>query len=204
MNRRQWLTTFVSALAVLRWPRHAHAQDWTYVRAVESAFREFAAATASRGRIAPVGEPGVPLVVRGTLFRADGQTPLSGALVFAYHTDRHGLYNPDEAAHSWRLRGAVRSAADGSFEFRTIRPASYPQTRIPQHIHVALETPDGNYHAGEWRFADDTMIDQTERSASDRAGEFGWVRPVRVNGAVHTIEVKTKVNPDQAFRVTAE
>lgn len=199
MNRRQWLTMFASALAVLRWPRHAHAQGSAYVNAVQSAFGEFATTTVSRGRIAPVSEPGVPLVVRGTLYGADGKTPLSGALVFAYHTDRHGLYNPTRADHSWRLRGAVRTAPDGSFEFQTIRPASYPQTRIPQHIHVALQTPEGNYHAGEWRFADDAMVDQTERADSDRAGEFGWVRPVRADGAVHAIEVKTRVNPSQGF-----
>ena len=115
MNRRQWLTMLVSAMAVLRWPRHADAQNATYIRAVESAFSEFAATTASTGRIASLDEPGVPLVIKGTLLRADGQTPLGGALVFAYHTDRHGLYNPNEAAHSWRLRGAVRTAVDGSF-----------------------------------------------------------------------------------------
>jgi protocatechuate 3,4-dioxygenase beta subunit len=199
MNRRQWLTMFASALAALRWPRHAHAQDTAYVTAVQAGFGEFARMTLSKGRIAPASEPGVPLLVRGTLFRADGRTPLSGALVFAYHTDRHGLYNPNQATHSWRLRGAVRTASDGSFEFQTIRPASYPKTRIPQHIHVALQTAEGNYHAGEWRFADDPMVDQDERSASDRAGEFAWVRPVRVDGGVNAIDVKTRVNPNQGF-----
>lgn len=199
MNRRQWLTTFAAALAVLRWPRHAHAQGSSYSRAVQSAFGEFAAATSSTGRIAPAGEPGVPLVVRGTLYRPDGQTPLAGALVFAYHTDRHGLYNAAEAAHSWRLRGAVRTGPDGTFEFRTIRPASYPQTRIPQHIHVELHTTDGNYHAGEWRFADDPLVDQAERAESERAGRFGWVRPVSVVDATQVMEVKVRVNPDRAF-----
>ena len=199
MNRRQWLTMFAAALAAVRWPRHAHAQGSSYVNAVQSAFAEFSAATASKGRIAPASEPGVPLIVSGTLFRADGKTPLAGALVFAYHTDREGLYNPNRATHSWRLRGAVRTAADGSFEFRTIRPASYPQTRIPQHIHVELQTADGNFHAGEWRFADDPLLDASERSDSERAGTFGWVRPVSVADAVHTIDVKVRVNPDRAF-----
>lgn len=199
MNRRQWLTMLASALAVLRWPRHAHAQGSSYVEAVQSAFSEFSAATGSSGRIAPVGEPGVPLLVRGVLFRADGRTRLPGALVFAYHTDRQGLYNPDQSPHSWRLRGAVRTAADGSFEFRTIRPASYPRTQIPQHIHVALQTADGNYHAGEWRFSDDPMVEEAERADSARAGLFGWVRPVDVGEAGHAIDVKVRVNPDRAF-----
>jgi protocatechuate 3,4-dioxygenase beta subunit len=199
MNRRQWLTMFASALTVLRWPRHAHAQNASYGRAVASAFTEFAATRSAKGRIAPPGEPGIPLVVRGTLFGANGRTPLAGALIFAYHTDRHGLYNPDAVAHSWRLRGAVRTAPGGSFEFQTIRPASYPQTRIPQHIHVELETADGRFHAGEWRFADDPMIEESERSASARAGEFRWVLPVAMEGGQHVVDVKTRVDPDRAF-----
>ena len=113
----------------------------------------------------------------GRALRADGKTPLADALVFAYHTDRQGLYNPNQATHSWRLRGAVRTAADGSFEFKTIRPASYPQTRIPQHIHVELQTADGNFHAGEWRFADDPLLEASERAESERAGTLdGCVR----------------------------
>lgn len=200
MNRRQWLTTLASAVAFLRWPRHAHAQGSAYARAIESAFAEFAATTASRGRIAPTSEPGVPLVVKGTLFRADGVTPLSGALVFAYHTDRTGLYNSSETPHSWRLRGAVRTATDGSFEFRTIRPAAYPNRQIPQHVHVELQTVEGNFHAGEWRFADDPLIEDSERVASTRAEPFGWVRPVgKTSDGADAIAVKVRIAVDRAF-----
>ena len=70
---------------------------------------------------------------------------------------------------------------------------------IPQHIHVALQTADGNYHAGEWRFSDDPMVEEAERADSARAGLFGWVRPVDVGEAGHTIDVKVRVNPDRAF-----
>lgn len=199
MNRRQWLSICAAAVAVLRWPRAAHAQGNAYQRAVRAAFDEFAGTTAARGRIAPAGEPGVPLRIRGTLYRAVGATPAAGALIFAYHTDQHGLYNDAGAAHTWRLRGAVRTAADGTFEFDTIRPASYPQTSIPQHVHVELQTAEGLFHAGEWRFDDDTRVGEDERAASARAGEFGWIRPVRMTGGVSTIEVKVRVNPSRAF-----
>ena len=199
MNRRQWLSICAAAVAVLRWPRAAHAQGSAYQRAVRAALDEFAGTTVTMGRIAPAGEPGVPLRIRGTLYRADGATPAAGALVFAYHTDRHGLYNATGGAHTWRLRGAVRTAADGTFEFQTIRPASYPQTSIPQHVHVELQTAEGLFHAGEWRFDDDQRVGEDERAASARAGEFGWIRPVRMTGGVPTIEVKVRVNPSRAF-----
>ena len=110
---------------------------------------------------------------------------------------REGLYNPKGVAHSWRLRGAVRTAADGTFEFNTIRPASYPQTRIPQHVHVILQTADGRFHAGEWRFADDPMVDASERARSEAAGTFGWVRPVRTESGVATIQVVTRLDPSR-------
>jgi protocatechuate 3,4-dioxygenase beta subunit len=197
MNRRQWLSMCAAALAAVRWPRVARAQDRVFDQAVDAALKELAGVTSASARIAPTSEPGLPLRIRGTLVGPDGRSPLGSALVFAYHTDREGLYNPNGAAHSWRLRGAVRTAADGTFEFNTIRPASYPQTRIPQHVHVVLQTNDGRFHAGEWRFADDPMIDASERARSDAAGTFGWVRPVRTEGGVATIQVVTRLDPSR-------
>ena len=195
MNRRQWLATCAAVLAFVRWPRLAKAQDRVFDQAVAAALAEFGGVTSASARIAPLSEPGLPLRIRGTLVGPDGRTPLGKAIVFAYHTDREGLYNPTGAAHSWRLRGAVRTAPDGTFEFNTIRPASYPQTRIPQHVHVVLQTADGRFHAGEWRFADDAKVDAAERAQSDAAGAFGWVRPVRTEGGVATIDVMTRLDP---------
>lgn len=199
MNRRQWLTMLAAAAAVWRWPRQLHAQGNAYTRAVEAAFNDFGGTNSSKGRIAPASEPGTPLLIRGTLFKADGQTPLAGALVFAYHTDRKGLYNETRVPQSWRLKGAVRTAADGTFQFQTIRPASYPDTRIPQHVHVELQTAEGRFHAGEWRFADDPLVDAQERAESQSAGRFGWICPVRSNGAVSEVDVLVRVDPAQQF-----
>lgn len=199
MNRRQWIVLLTAAVTAWRWPRSSEAQPSSYVRAVENAFNRHGTAASSRGRIAPEAEPGSPLRIRGRLYRADGLTPMGGALVFAYHTDRTGLYNALGAPHSWRLQGAVRTAQDGTFEFQTIRPASYPDTRIPQHVHVELATDQGYFHAGEWRFADDPLVDAAERAASERAGRFGWVRPVRRAGAGEAIEVNVRVDPARSF-----
>ena len=199
MTRRQWMTVLAATLTTWRWPRWSVAQDTAYQRAVEGSFARFRDVGASHGRIAPLDEPGEPLRIRGTLYQPDGRTPLAGALVFAYHTDRMGLYNTAGAAHSWRLQGAVRTDARGGFEFETIRPASYPDTRIPQHVHVELATGNGRYHAGEWRFDDDPKVGADERARSARDGEFGWVRPVTRIGAVSAIEVKVRVKPESRF-----
>ena len=126
------------------------AQDVEYIRAVERAQQQRPAALAATGRIAPASEPGTPLIVRGHLLNIDG-SPAAGAVVFAYQTDRGGLYDKREnGPHSWRLRGWVKAGADGRFTFETIRPGSYPNSNNPPHVHFTAFLANGErYHAGE-------------------------------------------------------
>src|SRR5262245_50045000 len=62
-------------------------------------FRELVRDHAPRGevRIDPPGEPGEPLVVRGTV-KDRGGKPVAHALVYAYHTSAKGWYS-DRAPH---------------------------------------------------------------------------------------------------------
>jgi len=126
------------------------AQDVEYIRAVERAQQQRPSSLTSTGRIAPASEPGSPLVVRGQLLNVDG-SPAAGAVVFAYQTDRGGLYDKREnGPHSWRLRGWVKTGADGRFTFETIRPGSYPNSNNPPHVHFTAFLANGDrYHAGE-------------------------------------------------------
>ena len=137
------VTLFVTASTVL-------AQDTEYIRAIERAQQQRPAALSSTARIAPAAEPGAPLRVRGQLNGVNG-TPAANATVFAYQTDRGGLYDVREnGPHSWRLRGWVKTDADGRFTFETIRPGSYPGTNNPPHVHFTAFLADGSrYHAGE-------------------------------------------------------
>jgi protocatechuate 3,4-dioxygenase beta subunit len=139
--------TFVTLLVTAA---AASAQDVQYIRALERAQQHRPATLASAARIAPVSEPGGPLVIRGQLLGVDG-SPAASAVVFAYHTDRGGLYDRQEnGPHSWRLRGWVRTDADGRFTFETIRPGSYPNSNNPPHVHFTAFLANGErYHAGE-------------------------------------------------------
>ena len=130
-------------------PVTCFAQDVEYQRAIERAQQSRPANLSSTARIAPTSEPGDPLVVRGQLLNVDG-SPAANAVVFAYHTDRSGLYDKREnGPHSWRLRGWVRTDKDGRFTFDTIRPGSYPNSNNPPHIHFTAFLPNGDrYHAG--------------------------------------------------------
>ena len=185
------VTTFVTSPA---------AQDVEFQRALERAQAERPATLTSTARIAPLGEPGSPLVIHGRLFAPDGRTPANGATVFAYHTDRDGLYDkPGTPPHSWRLRGWARTDADGRFEFSTIRPGSYPSSRNPAHVHFTVFTTDARYHAGELQFDNDPVVGDAERARDKNRGEFGSIRPVRREGPVEHVDLRLRLNPQNRF-----
>jgi protocatechuate 3,4-dioxygenase beta subunit len=120
------------------------AQDTQYIRAVERAQQQRPAALVSTARIAPPSEPGSPLVVRGRVLGLNG-APAANAVIFAYQTDRGGLYDkPENGPHSWRLRGWVRTDADGRFTFETIRPAFLADgTRYHAgELQLSMQAPD--------------------------------------------------------------
>src|SRR5262245_61977385 len=102
------LTHALSALFLASLP--VLLEDREFIRALEVAQLARPAEIKSTARIAPTSEPGTTLVVHGKAFAADGKTPLVGAIVFGYHTDREGRYDmPGAPAHSWRLRGWAKT-----------------------------------------------------------------------------------------------
>lgn len=109
-------------------------------------------------------EPGERLVVRGRVLSSSG-APVEGASVFAYQTDAKGIYS-DVGNRRPRLRGYARTDASGRFELRTIRPASYPDSRVQQHIHFHLAAGnDGTSETvGEIVFDDDPLLGDRMRS----------------------------------------
>lgn len=130
------------------------AQDQDWVRDWVRAQQQRPAAIGSISRIAPVNEPGTPLIVHGRIVPAK-----EGVIVFAYHTDRTGVYNRP-GLRDWRLKGWVKTDAQGRFEFRTIRPGSYPGLRPPPaHIHVTIDGPGLQRRwTEEIEFADDPLL----------------------------------------------
>lgn len=144
------------------------------------------------------GEAGAPLVVRGHLLAADGRTPIEGATLYVYHTDARGLYSERDGTGGPpqpRIKGSVRTAKAGFYEFRTSRPGSYPGSRIPQHIHAKVS---GAGFAEQWIdeywFDDDPFVTTSMREkfidhgrftpilklTRDRDGVFRAVRDIRL------------------------
>jgi protocatechuate 3,4-dioxygenase beta subunit len=174
--------------------------DPEWLRLWEEAQRHRPAVLGSTARLAPTDEPGAPLVVHGQVFSPDGKTPAPGVVVFAYQTDRDGLYfSEDRPGSAWRLQGWARTDGEGRFELRTIRPGPYPDRSEPAHIHLTLQSP---VHGRQWtrslRFADDPLVTPEEKARSASEGRFGRVREVQLKDGVAHVEVflKLKTAPD--------
>lgn len=146
----------------------------------ELVFRGLPARIASVARIAPANEPGEALRLSGTI-RDQAGNPQAGVVLYAYHTDRGGRYPPsaDRQLRHGRLRGWVRSDAQGRYELHTIRPGGYPGSDIPQHIHLQVVEPGRcTYYIDDVLFADDPRLtpERRQREIVGRGGD-GVVRP---------------------------
>jgi protocatechuate 3,4-dioxygenase, beta subunit len=111
------------------------------------------------------------LIVTGQVFGPDGKTPLAGASVYVYHTDAKGLYTPETNDNrNPRLRGYMRTDAQGRYEFSTIKPAPYPNNRIAAHIHYMVNAPGHQERVFEIVFEGDPNIDQRMRADAAKEG----------------------------------
>ncbi|HUN52793.1 MAG TPA: intradiol ring-cleavage dioxygenase [Candidatus Sulfotelmatobacter sp.] len=101
--------------------------------------------------------PGEPTVVSGRVLGSDG-TPIAGALLDIWQTAANGLYSSQDPQQDlYNLRGRFRSDAEGRYNFRTIKPVSYPvptdgpvgdilramgrHPYRPAHIHFIVSAP---------------------------------------------------------------
>lgn len=133
----------------------------------------------STARIAEEDESGEPMRIEGTV-RDTAGSAVSGIIVYAYHTDDRGIYPDGETRHG-RLRAWARTDSQGRYRFETIRPAGYPNVRVPAHVHMHVIEPDRcTYYIDDIHFADDDRLTEAQRRRMGRGrGGPGLVTPER-------------------------
>jgi protocatechuate 3,4-dioxygenase beta subunit len=133
--------------------------SFTGVLAAAQAVHEAPAAAPSNGSVAPQGEPGQPLTVSGTVTSSDG-APVGGASLYIYQTDHEGYYGvkPVSDNRNPRLKLFLRSDARGAWSFNTIKPGSYPNSRVPPHIHFEVSAPGREAKIFEIVFEGDSFV----------------------------------------------
>ncbi len=94
-----------------------------------------------RADIIPKGSTGKVMNLSGTVYGADGKTPLKDVLIEAWQCDEHMTY--DNTSDDYAFRGAVKSDAKGRYKFRTIIPVPYKDGGDwrPAHIHMRVSSP---------------------------------------------------------------
>lgn len=132
--------------------------------------------------IADSAEPGERLEITGTIFKKDGKTPAKDVILYVYHTNAEGYYEPSEGQTGWarrhgHLRGWVKTNEKGRYVFRTIRPAPYPNGSDPAHIHCIIKEPDKNeYWIDDYFFKGDPLITERLKNRLQKRGGSGIVK----------------------------
>jgi protocatechuate 3,4-dioxygenase, beta subunit len=141
-------------------------------------------------------EAGEAFVFEGVVYQADGKTPASNVVLYAYHTNADGLYANGNNESEWsrrhgRLRGWVKTGANGRYRFQSIKPAPYPNDILPAHVHITVLEPERQPY-----WIDDIVFD----------GEFGVTSKYRksmVNKGGNGI-VKASRSTDGIWKVTRD
>jgi protocatechuate 3,4-dioxygenase beta subunit len=137
-------------------------------------------------------EAGPALVISGTIFKADGKTPAGDVVLYIYHTNQHGRYETkNKDAKGWEkrhgsIRGWVKTNEKGQYTFYTLRPASYPNSNAPQHMHPVIKEPGcSEYYIDEFLFDDDPNLIEKERASQEERGGNGIMKLTAKNGILY-------------------
>ncbi|MBX9706570.1 MAG: hypothetical protein K2X61_01400 [Caulobacteraceae bacterium] len=136
----------------------------------------------SRIALASVSEPGERLRLTGRVVQSDGVTPAAGVVIYAHQTNAAGLYAGGSEETEWsrrhgRLRGWVRTDAEGTYQIDTIKPGPYPSMTMPAHIHLFVGEPGRRpYYIDDVVFEGEFGVDVGYRERQELRGGSGIVR----------------------------
>ena len=125
---------------------------------------------------------GPKLEISGIVYKQDGNTPAPNVVIYVYHTDLDGNYSNPTGEKGWgkrhgSIRGWLKTDKNGYYLIRTLRPASYPNSNNPQHIHITIKEPDKNeYWIDEFHFEDDPLLTPEQKQHFQNRGGSGLIK----------------------------
>jgi protocatechuate 3,4-dioxygenase, beta subunit len=128
------------------------------------------------------------LLITGTVFKKDQKTPAKNVILYIYHTNRKGIYETKGTEKGWAkrhgyIRGWIKTESNGTYKFYTFRPASYPNRKEQEHIHIIVKEPNKNeYYIDAYVFDDDPLLTTVKRNKLKKRGGLGIVKPKLENG----------------------
>jgi catechol 1,2-dioxygenase len=160
--------------------------------------------------------PGAPLEFKGWV-RDSAGNPIAGAEVDVWHSSTVGLYeNQDPTQADMNLRGRFTTAADGSFAFRSVKPAGYPvptdgptgallsaqrrHNMRPAHLHFLIYKPGFKTIASQVYDPEDPHLDTDSQFGVTRALIGNYVN--RADGS-YALEFTFALEPGEARRPKA-
>ena len=99
------------------------------------------------------GDPGMPLVIDGTVFSSRGEI-LPGASLEVWQTNHVGLYDLE----GYHYRAKLAADAQGKYGFTSVMPGHYPQ-RVCQHTHYLVTAPGFKPLVTQLYFATDPVFE---------------------------------------------
>ena len=156
--------------------------------------------------------PGPKLRFRGWVRDLEGR-PVPGAEVDVWHSSPVGLYeNQDRSQAEMNLRGRFVTLADGSFSFRSVKPAGYPvpidgpngvllgaQKRHnfrPAHLHFIIYKPGYKTIASQVYDPEDPHLETDSQFGVTRALIGNFVK----DGEGYALEFTFVIEPGEARR----
>jgi protocatechuate 3,4-dioxygenase beta subunit len=126
-------------------------------------------------------EPGEPMIISGTIYLPGGKTPAKGAMLSVWQTDTKGNYIEGGGGAGElhpRIHGRMKTGPHGRYEFRTIKPAPYPNNSAPAHVHGHVSAPGFPEYPIIYYFEGDKSITEKNRSElnSNRGGTPSIIR----------------------------
>ncbi len=136
-------------------------------------------------------EQGPKLVISGVVYKADGKTAAKDVIVYIYHTDQGGQYTNKYNEKGWAskhgyIKGWVKTNEKGEYKFYTLKPAPYPATNIPAHIHPVIIEPGKNeYYIDEYLFEGDPFLTASEPKRQELRGGPGIISLEKKEGILY-------------------